>query len=188
MRLGSLTPRLLRARPTLDHRVNRFQVAGIREQADRDLLAVRRDVGAFGFGVVLHVAGHVGAGCQPLLALLELHQERLVGAVDDMGDDAEAAAVRHAHHHLARAVVGQQLQRLLEHHDHRVETFDREGFLAEEGLAQVTVHGLNLRQATQQLQLALRAEGLAISPRFDPLAQPVALFVAGNVLDLVGDR
>src|SRR5438067_13466147 len=100
-----------------------------------------------------------------------------------MGDDAETAAVRHPHHHLARAVVREQLQRLLEHHDHRVETFDREGFLAEEGLAQVAVHGLDLREATQQLQLALRAEGLAISPRFDPPGQRVASYVAGYVLE-----
>ena len=186
--LRPFAARLLRARPTLDDRVNGFQMARIREQADGDLLAIRRDVGALGLGVVFHVPGDVRPGCQPLLTLLELHQEGLVGAVDHMGDDAETAAVRHAHDHLTCAIVREQLQGLLQHHDHRVEAFDRESLLAEEGLAQVAVHGLDLGEASQQLELALRAEGLAISPRFDPLAQPVALFVAGNVLDFVGDR
>ena len=79
------------------------------------------------------------------------------------------------------------MQRLLEHHDHRVQPLDRERLLAEEGPPQVAVHRLDLREAPQQLQLAFGAQRLAIASGLDPLAQPVALLMARNVLDLVGD-
>ena len=105
-----------------------------------------------------------------------------------MRDHTQSAPVRHPHHDVTGAVIGEQLQRFLQHHDHRVEAFDREGLLPQEGAAQVAVHGFDLGQPAQQLELAFRAERLAIATGLDPLAQPVALFVTRDVLDLIGDR
>src|SRR5205823_12824711 len=90
-------------------------------------------------------------------------------------------------HDMAGVVIRKQLKRLLQHDNHGVETFDGKRLLAEEGSAQITIHGLHFRQAPQQLELALRAERLSIAAGLDPLAQPVALLVARDVLDLIGD-
>ena len=94
----------------------------------------------------------------------------------------------HAHHHLARAVGRAELDRLVEHGHQRVEALDRELLLAQEGLVQIALQGLDLRQAPQQPPPGLLVERLAVGTRLDRLAQPYALLVVGDVLDLVGDR
>ncbi|TMF23630.1 MAG: hypothetical protein E6I31_05225 [Chloroflexi bacterium] len=84
-------------------------------------------------------------------------------------------------------MIGEQLKRLLQHDNHGVETFDGKRLLAEEGPAQIPIHGFHFRQPAEQLELALRAERLSIAAGLDPLAQPVALLVARDVLDLISD-
>ena len=74
MRLRTLAPGLLGARPTLDDWIDRLEVTGIGQQRDRYLLAIRRDVGALSLRVVLHITGHV-TGLEPVLALFELHEQ-----------------------------------------------------------------------------------------------------------------
>ena len=61
-------------------------------------------------------------------------------------------------------------------------------FLPEERLVQVALERLHLRQALEQAPLLLGVERLAVGARLDRLAQPDALLVVGDVLDLVGDR
>ena len=170
MRRWSLAPGLFSTGPALDDWINRFQVAGVGKERDRDLLAIRRDVRAFRLGVVLDVTGHVRASHQPIFALLELDQDRFIGPVHHMRDHAEAAPVRHSHDDMSGAVVREQLQRLLQHDDHRVQAFDRKGLLPEEGPPQIAVHCLDLREPSQQLQLAFRTKRLAIPARLDTLA------------------
>ena len=106
MRLRAFAPRLLGAGPSFDDRIDRLEVTRIGQQRDRHLLAIRRDVGALRLGVVLHITGHV-TGFQPVLALLELHEQRFVRPVDDMRDDAQAAAVCHPHHDVPGVVIGE---------------------------------------------------------------------------------
>ena len=103
--LRTFAPGLLGAGRSFDHRVDRLQVAGVRQQADGYLFAVRRDVGAVGFRVVFHVSGDVAIEPGTLLALFELDQDGFVWAVDHVSDHAEPASVSHAHGHLPGAFL-----------------------------------------------------------------------------------
>src|SRR5215216_4724540 len=87
--------------------------------------------------VVLHVPARArrlrGKRIEGALAL-ELAEDRLVGPAQHMGEDVEAAAVRHADDDLVGAVFRGQLDGDVEHRDEHVEPFDRELLLAERGV------------------------------------------------------
>ena len=141
--------------------------------------------------MVLDVAGAAlgigGDGLERPLAL-ELAQDRLVRAAEHVREHVQPAAVRHAEHDLVAALLRGELDRLVEHRDHHVETLDRELLLAEERAAQVALEALDLGQALEQPALVVRAERLVVAARLDHRPQPDALLVVGDVLDLVGDR
>ena len=189
--LARLATRLVGPRAALDHRVDELEMARVRRQRDRHAAPALRPVGARGAVVVLHVAGAAlgrgGVGGQGLLAL-ELHQDRLVGAPHRVGQHVQPSAVGHAENHLARAALGGELDQLVEHRHERVESLDRELLLAQERLVEVRLERLDLGQAPQQHALLLGLEGLAVGAGLDRLAQPDALLVIGDVLDLVRDR
>ena len=86
----------------------------------------------------------------------ELAQDHLVRAADDVGEDVEAAAMRHPDHNLVRARVGAELDRLVEHRHHHVEPLDRELLLTEECPAQIALHALHLAEASEQAHLLIR--------------------------------
>ena len=201
MRIGSATARvvvalarravgLLGARPALDDRVDRLEVARIRRERHVNLTRARR-ADALRAEVVLHVAAAAffadDDGLDRPLAF-ELAQDHLVRTADDVGEHVEAAAVRHPDHDLVRAGVGAELDRLVEHRHHHVEALDRELLLAEERAAQVALHALDLGEPAEQAHLLLGAQRLPVATGLDRLAQPDALLVVGEVLDLVGDR
>ena len=117
----------------LDDRVDRLEVARVGREDDAHLLVVGGEEGALGAEVVLHVVqaalrrrGRVAAGAPGL----ELGEDRLVADADDVGQDVEPAAVRHADHHLARALVGGLAEDHVQHRHHRVEALDAEPLLA----------------------------------------------------------
>ena len=181
---------LLRAGAALDHRVDRLEMAGVRRQRDRDL-AVARGARPLGADVVLHVAGAALVGGddrvdRPLA--LELAQDLLVRASDDVREHVEPAAVRHADHDLVRARAGAQLDRLVEHRDHHVEALDGELLLPEERAAKVVLHPLDLAEPAEQAHALLVRQRLPVAAGLDRLPEPDALFVVGDVLDLVGHR
>ena len=91
-------------------------------------------------------------------------------------------------HDLVRARLGGELDRLVEHRDHHVEPLERELLLAEEALAQEALHPLHLAEPAEERLLLLGGERLPVAARLDRLAQPDALLVVGEVLELVGDR
>ena len=105
-----------------------------------------------------------------------------------MGEHVQPAAVRHADHDLARAGLGGELDRVVEHRQQHVEALDRELLLPEERLVQVGLERVDLGQPLQQRALLLGGKRLAVLAGLDRLAQPHALLVVGDVLDLVGDR
>ena len=181
---------LLGARPALDDRVDGLQVARVRDERDGDL-AGRRLVHALGAEVVLHVAraafGTADHGVDRPLAL-ELAQDLLVGLADRVREHVQPAAVRHSDHDLVGASVCGQLDRLVEHRHHHVEPLGGELLLAEEGLAEVVLERLGARQPLEQRALLVGAQRLAVLARLDHAAQPDALLVVGDVLELVGDR
>ena len=83
---------------------------------------------------------------------------------------------------------GGELERLVEHRDQDVEPLERELLLAEERAAQVALHALDLAEPGVEPALLLGVERRPEAPRLDRLAQPDALLVVADVLDLVADR
>ena len=174
----------------LDHGVDRLEVARVCAERDGDL-ARRRLSDTFGTEVVLDVAGAtLGVGDDRLdrALALELAEDRLVGLPDRVSEDAEPAAVRHAHHDLVGALLRGEADCLVEHGDHHVEAFDRELLLPQEHTAEVALEALDLGEPLEQLLLLLGAERPAVLARLDRLAKPDPALVVGDVLDLVGDR
>ena len=116
--LGSCSP--------LDDRIDRFEMARIRHQAHADL-AVLRLARAMRGEVVLDVAGAAfrvgGDGVDRPLAF-ELAQDVLVGHPDRVREHVQAATVGHPHHDLVSARLRRELDRLVEHRDHHVETLE----------------------------------------------------------------
>ena len=119
---------------------------------------------------------------------LELGEDRVVGAAEVVGEHVQPPAVGHADHDLARTVGGRQLDQLVEHRHRHVEALDRELVLAEVGLVHEALERVDLDQAPEQPLALLGRERLAEGARLDVLAQPHALAVGGDVLDLIGDR
>ena len=133
-------------------------MAGVRGERDRDLAASHL-ADALGAEVVLHVAGaalQVGRDGLEHALSLELAQDRVDFAADRVGEHVEPAAVRHAEHDAARAVVRRQLERLVEHGNHDVEPFDREQLLTQKGAAEVALEALDVRQPGEKALLLLR--------------------------------
>ncbi len=181
---------LLGAGPPLDDRVDGLEVARVRRDRHLDLTG-GGDTGAGGGKVVLDVAAAalrvddqrvVGA------LTLELPQDRLVRASDRVDERVEATPVGHPDHDLVRAALRTELDRLVEHRDEHVEPLERELLLAEERAAQVLLDALDLGQTTQEAHAALRLERDVEAAGLDRLAQPDALGVVRDVLDLVGAR
>ena len=113
---------MLRARSTLDHRVDRFEMAGVGGERDRDV-AGRGRASAFGAEVVLHVAGTAFVcgddGVDRALAL-ELTQDRVVAEPKCVSEDVQPATMGHADHDLVRPVLCGERDRLVEHRHHDV--------------------------------------------------------------------
>ena len=105
-----------------------------------------------------------------------------------MGERIQPSAVRHADHDLVRPVRGRELDREVEHRHEHVEPFEGELLLAEERAPQILLEALRLGEPPQQRSPLLWWQRLPVAPRLDRLAQPHALGVVGDVLDLVRDR
>ena len=190
-RVGALARGLHRARGALDDRPDVLEVRRVGLQPHQHALLVAALVGALGAVVVLDVARAAlrdrGHGLDRGRAL-ELAEDRLVRAAQVVGEHVQPAAVGHADDDLARALDGGELDHLVEHRDGHVQALDRELLLAQVGLVHEALERVHLGQAAQQRDLLLRAERLAVGAGLDLLAQPDALAVRGDVLDLVGDR
>ena len=153
--------------------------------------AVGKRVGALGAVVVLDVARPaLGDGRDDLecRGALELGEDRVVGAAEVVGQHVQPAAVGHPHDDLLPAVGGGQLDQFVEHRHRHVQALDRELVLAEVGLVHEALEGVHLDQPAQQAAALVVGQLVAEGARLDPLAQPDALAVRGDVLDLVGDR
>ena len=119
---------------------------------------------------------------------LELAEDRLVRAAEDVREDVEAAAMRHPEHDFVRALVGGEGDRLVQHGHHHVQALDRELLLAEERPPQVALEALDLGEAPEQRALLVRVERLVVAAGLDRGVEPGSLLVVGDVLDLVGAR
>ena len=174
----------------LDDRVDVLEVARIRREPHRHL--ARLGVAdALGAEVVLHVSG-AAFGIRPdrleLPFALELANDHVVGPADGVREDVQPSAVRHADDDVVGAVLRGELDRLVQHRDHRVEPFDGELLLAEERAPQIALHPLDLGQPPEQHAPLVLFERRAEPARLDRRPKPHALLVPRDVLDLVGHR
>src|SRR4029078_41251 len=182
--------RLLGTGPALYDRVHGLEVARVRRDRHLDL--------ARGGGTDPGRSQVVFDVAAPALRIddervvralaLALPQDRLVRAPDGGHQRVEATAMCHPDDHLVRAPRGAELDRLVEHRDEDVEPFERELLLAEERTAQGLLEALDMGQAPQQAYPSLRLERGVEATGLDRLAQPDALGVIRDVLDLVGAR
>ena len=190
-RVRALARGLRGARGAHDDRVDELEVARVGLEVDEDRLAVGQLVGALRAVVVLDVAGAALRDRRDGLerrGALELGEDRVVRPPEVVGEHVEPPAVRHAHDDLARPLRGRELDELVEHRHRHVEALDRELLLAEVGLVHEALEGVDLDQPLEQRLVLVVGQRLAVGARLDLLAQPRALAVAGDVLDLVGDR
>ncbi len=181
---------LLGARASFDNRVDGLEMARVRGNRDGNV-ARCSCTRSFSAEVVLHVAAAAFFASNDRVdrsLALELAQDRLVRAADDVREHVEAATVRHADDDFVRSGARGDLDRLVEHRHHHVEPLDRELLLAEKRAAQVLLHPLHLCQPLEQMQLLVVAERAAVAAGLDRLPQPHTLLVVGDVLDLVCDR
>ena len=188
---GSAPGGLRGARGALDDRRDELQVARVGLEVDADRAAVGQLVGALGAVVVLDVARAALRDRRHDLerrGALELGEDRVVGAAEVVGEHVQPAAVGHADHDLLAAVGGGQLDQLVEHRHGHVEALDRELVLAEVGLVHEALQRVDLDEALEQRAPLVVGQLVAEGARLDVLAQPHALAVRGDVLDLVGDR
>ena len=119
---------------------------------------------------------------------LELAQDRLIRPSHRVDEGVEAAAVGHADHDLVGAAGRRELDRLVQHRHERLEAFERELLLPQERPSQVLLEPLGLREPVKEGLPLVRLERLPEAAGLDRLAQPDALGVIRDVLDLVGDR
>ena len=191
LRLRLVALGLLRTGAALDDGVDELEVAGVGRERDADLLALVRPVGAGRPLVVLDVARPAARARRhdvEVLVALELRQDLRVGPPDRVREHVQPPAVRHAHEDVAHASVRGQAERLVEHRDQRVEPLDREALRAQERAVDVRLERLGVGEAAEDPLLLLGGQGAAVLARLDPVAQPHALLVVRDVLDLVGDR
>ena len=179
-----------RVAPIAD-RADVLEVARVRLQPHDQRAAVGQLLGAARAVVVLDVAGAAlrdrGDHVERRLAL-ELGEDRAVGAAEVVREHVEAAAVRHPDDDLAAAVGAGEPHDLVDDRDRHVEALDRELLLAEVGLVHEALERVDLDQPLEQRLALVARERVAEGAGLDLLAQPHALAVAGDVLDLVGDR
>ena len=78
--------------------------------------------------MVLHVSRSLN-GVRIHVAV-ELTEDVVEGLTDDVGQDVQAAAVRHPHHRFDHALVRGELEDEIEHRDERLGPLERETFLS----------------------------------------------------------
>ncbi len=192
--LGAVELVLQEAGAAGHHRVDELEVARVRVEADRGLLAAEGFVDAAVAVVVFDVAGAAvrdrreGLHRGEPFGALELGEDRFDRATEVVGEDAEPAAVGHAEDDVVGAGAVGEGDRLVEHrHDH-VEPLDREDLGPQIRFAEEALELEDVDQPVQQALFLIRRHRLAVGAGLDHLAQPDPLLVRGDVLELVADR
>ena len=141
---------LLGASASHRHRIDRFQVAGIRRQVDMNFLSAPGDVLAGRAHVVLHVARPQYAA---RIHILKLGKHLLRRTPCHMNNDVEPSAMAHAHHQFHRAALAGHVQNLIHRRQQRRVAFEGESFVAQIARLQRLLKQLG---AHEQVERAVR--------------------------------
>ena len=145
--------------------------------------------------VILHVAGpavvdaHRAFGGDEVFVgrEVELGEDGGVGLAEDVRQDVEPPAMRHAEQDFLRAGLGGVADQLVEHRHEHVRPLDREALLAGEGGVQEMLEALDCAQPLEQVALLVGVQRLPVRAGLDGLVQPVALLVVLHVVEVVAD-
>ena len=148
-----------------------------RRTVGRGVVTVRAEV-------VLHVAGAV-RGLRVHVAV-ELTEDLAVALADDVRQDVQPAAVRHADHDLVETSLRRLVKQAVEQRDQRLAAFERESLLADVLRLQERLERLGDVEPVQDVELLL-ATCLAVR-EFDAVLNPPSLFGVGDVHVLDADR
>ncbi len=163
---------LLRADQALEDRVDSLEVRRVGRQRHGDVVVTEHlDVRALGTEVVLHVAGAVSG--RRVHVALELREDLRVRLADDVRENVEATAVRHADDDLVELVLGGLVDDGVHHRDDGLGALEREALLADVLGLQERLERLGGVELAQDV-LLLSDRGLDVV-RLDPVLQPLLL-------------
>ena len=176
---------LQRARRALQHRIHELEVARIRDAADCAPCHRRRARASARAEMVLHVAGdarRVASAC------------RRIRRIDCPTGFSRTCASTLMRPRCAMAITTSRapraaalVDRRVEHRHERVGALDREALVALIRAAEESLEAVDLREAAQQRELFVRPERAAHRAALDLLAEPEALVLFFNVLELESD-
>ena len=146
---------LLRAHDALENRVDGLEMRRVSGDVHERLVPVEAAVGPARAQVVLHITGALH-GFIAVVAL-ELGEDLRVGLAGDVGEDVEAATVRHADGDLDDVITRGGGQDLVEQRDERLRPFQGEPLLADVFGLQEGLERLGLVELVQDSQLLLAA-------------------------------
>ena len=110
-------------------------------------------VDALGSQVILHISGTLDTS--HVLGSLELAEDLAIGFSGNVGENVEAAAVRHGDGDLVEAVLGGGLEDFIDHTDRRLSTLEAEAFLPDIFGLQERFKGFCLVQFREDPQLGV---------------------------------
>ncbi len=160
-------------------RVDRFEVRGVGDQRHMDADPVELAVGA-GAEVIFHVARPadiVGVG----RTTGEFMKDHAIGLGHHVGEHVEAAAMRHAVHDLAHAILAAVLDDRLHRGDHRFTAVEAEALGPDILLAEELFPLLGFDHLGQDRLLAIGREFDRLVLALEPLLQEAAFLDIGDV-------
>ena len=170
-RVARLVAVLFGADAALDDGVHPLQVAGVEGKREMELFASPGDPVRGIPEVVLHVA----APHQLLRVLvLELGEDGGEVLLEDVGEDVQAPAVRHADDDLLASALAEFLDQPIHQRDQALAALEREALSADVLLVQERLERLRVGEAPEDAQLLLAAELDLVPGRLHPLLQPAA--------------
>ena len=186
-RLGPVSRHALLLGPhdALDDRVDRLEVRRVRLDLDRHVaarLGAARGARAL---VVLHVA-LVGREVR-MHDALEAAEDALGGVADDVGEDVQPAAVRHADDDLVHAARRRALDQAVEQRDRRVDALDGVAPLAQELRPEEALELFGRDELGEQDLAHAPGQRLRVRGRGDALPDPVLFGGARDVAVLGAD-
>src|ERR1035438_4046542 len=175
---------LLGARRADGDGVDGFQVAGIRDQVDMNFSATARGVFAGRAHVVFHVAGAKNAA---RIDVFESGKDLLRGALGDVGDDVEAAAMAHTHDELDGAALGGGIENFVDQRDQSGDAFEGEALAAEIALLHDLLEDVGAEEQVEDALLYFFCDLETLRGRFHLLVNPAAAFGGVDVIDFDAD-
>jgi hypothetical protein len=176
---------LLGAGAALDHRVDRLEVRGVRGEREVHVRAGARAPVAREALVILDVARAERRLGQ--LDVLELREDRLERLADDVREDVQPAAVRHADHQLAHAVRRRILDDRIEQRDQRFGALEPEALLPDEARVEEALEQLGRRQLLEDAQPLLVGGNRGVLRLLHAPHQPLARAGVLDVRELDAD-